>query len=282
MLGIKRSPEIMDRLRLLAGGGIDIHTQIVLCPGWNDGAHLEKTVADLATLGPRLLSIAVVPLGLTEHREGLPSMEPTTPEFCRDAIERIRPCQLRLAEERGEPILFLSDEFYLTAGVELPDYSDTDILPQLENGVGMVWDFMEPWPETDGALPESIEEPRAVAILTGPLGARVLGPLAERLSQVGNLKVELVPCENTLFGKSITVSGLLPGSDFLRTIREHPGYDRYLIPGNAVRAEGETFLDNMTLEELNRDAGGRVLAVHGACGELVDSVFEPLSVAGGL
>lgn len=279
MLGVKRSADILDTLGRLAEGGVDIHTQIVLCPGWNDGEQLEKTVRDLAALGPALLSIAVVPLGLTEHRQGLPEMTPTTPAFCRETVERMTPWQSRLTEERGEPVLFLSDEFYLMADMELPDYSETDILHQLENGVGMVWDFMAPWAETEAALPEAVDEPRSVAVLTGGLGAQVLRPVVERLSRVGNLRVELIPCENRLFGKSITVSGLLSGGDFLRTIREHPGFDRYLIPGNAVRAEGETFLDDMSLEELNREASGRVIAVHGASDDLVDSALESLSVA---
>lgn len=278
MLGVKRSTDIMDSLRRLAEGGVDIHTQIVLCPGWNDGEQLEKTIRDLATLGAPLLSIAIVPLGLTEHREGLPEMAPTTPGFCRDTVKRMTPWQERLIEERGEPVLFLSDEFYLMGGVELPDYSETDILHQLENGVGMVWDFMEPWAETEADLPESLEDARAVAVLTGGLGAQVLRPVVERLARIRGLKVELISCENTLFGKSITVSGLLSGQDFLKTIREHPGFDRYLIPGNAVRAEGETFLDDMTLEELNREAEGRVRAVHGASDDLAEAVLEPLNV----
>lgn len=279
MLGVKRSADVMDSLRRLAEGGIDIHTQIVLCPGWNDGAQLEKTVRDLATLGEPLLSIAVVPLGLTEHREGLPAMAPTTPAFCRETVERLGPWQQRLNEERGEPVLFLSDEFYLMGGVDLPDYSETDILHQLENGVGMVWDFMEPWAQAESDLPEAVTEARSVAVLTGGLGAQVLKPVIDRLSKVGGLKIELIPCENMLFGKTITVSGLLSGRDFLRTIGEHPGFDRYLIPGNAVRAEGETFLDDMTLEELNREASGRVVAVNGASDDLAGAVLEPLSGA---
>lgn len=277
MLGVRRSIPVMDSLRRLAVGGIDFHTQIVLCPGWNDGDQLEKTVRDLATLGPHLLSIAVVPLGLTEHREGLPDMTPSSPEFCRDTVRRITPWQQRLTEERGEPLLFLSDEFYLMGGVDLPDYSDTDILPQLENGVGMVWEFMEPWADAEASLPPELHEPRSVLILTGALGARVLSPVAQRLARIGKLSVEVAACENTLFGRSITVSGLLPGRDFLREIQNRPGFDRYLIPGNAVRAEGETFLDDMTLASLNAETGGRVVAVHGACGDLIDALLEPLT-----
>lgn len=274
MLGIKRSPPIMESLRRFAEGGIDIHTQIVLCPGWNDGDQLEKTVRDLSTLGDRLLSIAVVPLGLSDHREGLQKMEPVTPEICRSTLERMNPWQQRLIEERGEPVLFISDEFYLTADVPPPDYSESDVLPQLENGVGMVWEFLEPWDELEESLPDALERPVSVALLTGALGAKVLGPVVKRLSRIGNLRVELVVCENTLFGRSITVSGLLPGRDFLSAIQRHPGFDRYLIPGNAVRAEGEVFLDDMSLEALNAAAGNRVEAVQGTCEDLLEAVLQ--------
>jgi putative radical SAM enzyme (TIGR03279 family) len=281
MLGVKRAPAIMDTLGRLAEGGIDIHTQIVLCPGWNDGDQLERTIRDLATLGPRLLSIAIVPLGLTEHREGLPVMEPVTPGFCAATIKIMEPWQERLTRERGDPVLFISDEFYITADLPLPDYADTDVLPQLENGVGMVWEFMEPWSDIEVSLPPALDAPLSVAILTGALGARVLAPLVARLARIRGLHVELIACENSLFGKSITVSGLLAGRDFQRAIDQHPGFDRYLIPGNAVRAEGEVFLDDMSLEALNAATGRRVTAIHGNCEDLAEAIIHPIPAVTG-
>jgi putative radical SAM enzyme (TIGR03279 family) len=271
MLGAKSAPDIVETLKRLARGRIEFHTQIVLCPGWNDGAELDRTIDDLLPLRPHLLSIAVVPLGLTEHRRGLPKMTPVTPTSCRRTIDRIEPRQAKLRADCGEPIVYLADEFYVTAGRATPDYEGIDILHQLENGVGMVWEFMRGWKQAERALPRRLDSPRRVAILTGLLGARVLRPIARRLNAIENLTVDLIPIENSLFGRAITVSGLLPGRDFQRAIAENPGCDRYLIPGNAIRAEGEVFLDDMTLENLRAISSGRAFALEGDCEDLIEA-----------
>lgn len=274
MLGVKRAPDVMDRLRLLRDGEIEFHTQIVLCPGWNDGPELERTLKDLSTLHPRLLSIAIVPLGLTEHREGLPKMDPVTPSFCKRTIELVEPWQARFMKKYKEPLVYLADEFYVTADLPAPDYTGLDVLHQLENGVGMVWDFMSTWRQWVKRLPTKLERPRSVAVMTGLLGARVLRDPIERMRKIEGLRVEIIPCLNSLFGRSITVSGLLSGTDFLRGVAENPGFDQYLIPGNAVRAEGERFLDDMTLEDLNQRCGGRVAAIDGGVADLMTAILD--------
>lgn len=273
MLGVKRSNDVLDNLKTLAKGGIQFHSQIVLCPGWNDSKELDRTIRDLSKLHPHLLSIAIVPLGMTEHRENLPNMQPVTPRFCAEVIDQIEPQQEKLTKKFGEQVLFLADEFYVTANRPAPNYSGTEVLHQLENGVGMVWDFMRPWRSLVRKLPNRIEKKRRVAILTGQLGARVLKKLAVRLSEIRNLEVDIIPCVNGLFGRSITVSGLLTGGDFLRAISENPGYDRYLLPGNSVKADGGVFLDDMKLEDLNKSTGGRVAAIEGNCADLVKAVL---------
>lgn len=273
MLGVKRSNDVLDNLRRLARGRIEFHTQIVLCPGWNDGDELERTIRELEPLRPRLLSIAVVPLGLTEHRDHLPAMKPVSPSFCKDTIARVEPWQKRFKKKYGEPLVYLADEFYITADLPAPSYKGYDVLHQLENGVGMVWQFMTPWRRVERRLPASIGGPRRVAVLTGMLGARVLRPVVERLDAVGGLEVDLVPVTNSLFGKSITVSGLLAGRDFHRAIGENPGRDLYLIPGNAIRHDGGVFLDDMSLEDLRRTTGRTVRAIDGDCADLVAAVL---------
>ncbi|MCH8334150.1 DUF512 domain-containing protein [Candidatus Sumerlaeota bacterium] len=274
MLGVTRASDVLKDLRRLERGRIQFHTQIVLCPGWNDGRELERTLADLAKLRPSLLSIAIVPLGLTGHRANLPKMEPVTRGFCRKVIAQVEPLREELRDRDGQPILFLADEFYLTAGRAAPSYRDCDVVHQLENGVGMVWDFMMPWRKICRGLPSALGRSRSVAIVTGRLGARVLRNVAGRLSRVAGLRVEIVECPNTLFGESITVSGLLSGKDFQRAIGEHPGHDLYLIPGNAVRADGEVFLDDMRLEDLQRIAEGRLIAVDGNCSDMVEAILD--------
>ncbi|MFH0793836.1 MAG: DUF512 domain-containing protein, partial [bacterium] len=138
MLGNKTINDICEILRFLKSNEIEFHCQIVLCPGLNDGKQLEKTLRDLLDFCPALLSIAVVPLGLTAHRANLPSLPPVTSEFCRTVIKQIAPIQKEILREHGRPILFLSDEFFLRAGLRLPSYANSEVLHQLENGVGMV------------------------------------------------------------------------------------------------------------------------------------------------
>ena len=177
----------------------------------------------------------------------------------------------------GEPVVFLSDEFYLSADRPLPDYSDCDVLHQLENGVGMVWDFMEPWELAKTGLPERVDASRSVGLLTSKLGEIVIRPIAEALNEISGLRAEVLPCENGLFGKSITVSGLLSGGDFERTIAANPGHDLYLIPGNSVRAEGEVFLDNLSLADLKRRAGKSIQAIDGRSDDLIEAALAPLA-----
>lgn len=277
LLGTREAPPILATLQRLADGGIDFHTQIVLCPGLNDGVHLENTVSDLMALHPNLLSIAIVPLGLTDHRGRLPSLTPSDASFCARVIEQIEPVRAKAFDRYGEPVVFLSDEFYLSADRPLPDYSDCDVLHQLENGVGMVWDFMEPWERAKAGLPERVDASRSVGLLTGKLGEIVIGPIAEALNEISGLRAEVLPCENGLFGKSITVSGLLSGADFERTIAANPGHDLYLIPGNSVRAEGEVFLDNLSLADLKRRAGKSIQAIDGRSDDLIEAALAPLA-----
>ncbi len=272
MLGVKRSNNILENLERFARAGIQFHAQIVLCPGWNDGKELDRTIRDLFRFTPQLLSIAIVPLGLTDHRESLPRMEPVTPTFCKQVIHQVSNIQQTLKAKSAKQILFLADEFYVTADAPPPDYADCDVVHQLENGVGMVWEFLRPWRSAVRRLPEKMDAPRRVAILTGLLGARVLRRVVDRLNRIAGLRVEIIPCLNTLFGRSITVSGLLPGRDFLRAIAENPGFDCYLIPGNAVRAEGQVFLDDVTFDALNRSARGRAVALEGDCRDLIEGV----------
>lgn len=273
MLGVRRAPDILRNLRRLADGGIEFHAQIVLCPGLNDGPELNRTLSDLEAFIPALRSIALVPLGLTDHRGGLPRLEPVTPSFCRATIRRAEPWQRRFRRRRGRRLLYLADEFYVTAEAALPRYSADDALEQLENGVGMVWEFLRPWRRVRRALPARLRPPRRVAVLTGLLGARVLRPVMEGLRNVDGLAVDVIPLQNSLFGGAITVSGLLPGRDFARALAERPGYDAYLIPANAVRAEGEVFLDDLALASLKTLAGGRLAAIEGNCAELTRAIL---------
>jgi putative radical SAM enzyme (TIGR03279 family) len=273
MLGVKKAPPIMERLQFFIENGIQVHTQIVLCPGWNDGKELERTVDDLARLGEGILSIAVVPLGLTDFRKNLPELKPVTPRIARSVLRQGRRLQRIVNAGRDEPVLFYSDEWYLQARARWPRYKGLDVLHQLENGVGMLADFYNGFGEFGRKLPRKIPAPRRVAALTGILGAQALEPAIARLSKIKGLEIDCIPLANSLFGRSVTVSGLLPGKDFLRGIEKNPGYELYMIPANAVRPEGEVFLDNVPVEAIGKQHGGKVAIVEGGAIEFAEAAL---------
>jgi len=254
---VKRNIEpVLPMLQALTRENIYIHCQVVLCPGINDGEILRKTVRDLATLYPHLESVAVVPLGMTDHRQRLPKLQDITPEYARNFVKFCAEIQQETIQQIGYPLIFPSDEFYLIGDIEPPAYDQYPEIPQLANGVGMYYKFYQQVKDLiDYAA--TIDLPtRRVAAITTHQNRKVLGRLVEQInSRLAPLQVDLLCVTNTLFGAGITVSGLLPGKDFLEAIRSNPGYDRYLIPANALRQWDKRFLDDMSLEELRGLAG---------------------------
>lgn len=255
---VKRNIEpVVPMLKGLTDQNIYVHCQVVLCPGVNDGEILRKTVADLASLYPHVESIAVVPLGMTDHRERLPKLKDVTRDYAREFVGFCAELQEETCRKIGYPLIFPSDEFFLIGDLEPPPYDAYPEIPQLANGVGMYYRFYQEVEELM-AYAEGMELPaRRVAAITTHQNRKVLGRLVEQINtRLGPLHVDLVCVSNTLFGEGITVSGLLPGKDFLEAIRSNPGYDRYLIPANALRAWDKKFLDDMSMEDLVTLSGG--------------------------
>ena len=272
-----KAPPIIPLLRRLTAAGIAIHTQIVLCPGLNDGAVLEQTVSDLARLYPGVRSVAVVPVGLTVHRQNLPELAEVTPAYASTFLRLCESLQSRIQRETGFPLVFPSDEFYLIAGRTPPTYEDQDEIPQLENGVGMLAQFYRSLPEALANLPSKLAAPfRAVAVTTS-LGRKVIERLVALLNErVANLHVEIEVRTNSLFGPGITVTGLLPGADFISAVGAHPQADRYLIPENALRPWDNRFLDDVTLDDLQRRACNRVRVGGSTALSFVDALLGDL------
>lgn len=251
---------IVPLLRWFTKRNIYIHGQVVLCPGLNDGDVLERTALELCELHPKLESVAVVPLGLTDHRGRLAELKPVTPEYARAFLASMAKIQVKVRKKIGYPFIFPSDEWHLIAGVEPPGYSRYPEIPQLANGVGMVHKFYDGFADLCATLPPALPAPRRVAAITSPLGFQVLERLVEAMNRlVGGLELVLLPTTNTLFGEGITVSGLLPGGDFQRQIEANPGFDRYMIPDNALRSWDRRFLDDMTLEDLRLATGVEIV-----------------------
>ena len=227
---------------------IDLYTQLVLLPGRNDGDALDDTLEYLASR-PNIQAVAAVPVGLTGHRTNLPDLRPYRADEAQDVIRRVRAFQRRMLAERGTRFVFLSDEFYLTAREPLPGDAAYEGYPMLENGVGMVRDFLG-----DGlpTLPVRVAEPRRVLLATGTLFAPVLREAVRLLQQIDGLELEVRALENRTFGGVTTVAGLLAGRDFLTQIT--PGEaDLLLVSPNVLKYGTERMLDDRTLDDLRRD-----------------------------
>lgn len=265
---------IMELLRKLAEGGIQINCQLVLCPGINDGAELERSLDDLLSLAPQVHSIALVPVGLTNHREGLPELRTHTPEEAGQIIDTAHACAARCWTKYGSMIVWAADEFYLKAGRELLTDEHYEDYPQLDNGVGMVTllrtEFAAAVKNTEGD-----DLPHYATIATGVSAA----PIIEGLLKIArekwvNANWSVVPIENNFFGPNITVAGLVTGTDLLAQLdKEKIKGGRLLIPSVMLRHEGDMFLDSITLNELSEQLGVNVTPVPNDGWELLDALL---------
>ena len=253
LLGNATVPPLLPILSRLAGEGIVFHTQIVLCPGINDGSCLEGTIADLAALYPQVRSVAVVPVGLTSHRRHLPSLRPVDANYAAELLDRWETAARDLGEKLGEPFLFFADEFYLMAGRPFPPLEFYGDLPQVENGVGLV-----PLFQAEAAEVLAAAEPLApvsAILVTGMSALPLLETFAADLSRRTSATIICRAVENCLFGPSVTVAGLVAGRDVLATFAGMPASGTVLVP-DVMLKEGEgIFLDDLSVEELEEQLG---------------------------
>ena len=239
---------LMEKLEYLRAHGIDMHAQVVLVPGFNDGAALEKTVGDLYAMHDRMQSLSIVPVGLTRHRRELSELRPLTADEARTLVQQVEAWQARFRSEIGRGFVYLSDEMYLLAGLDFPDEEAYDGYPLMENGVGMSRDFLDELDYQREHLPDALDESRTLTLVTGALTAEFIEQrVAPVLRSVEHLDVQVVAAENLLFGDSVTVSGLLNYKSFYAALRPLADAgllgDLVLLPPDSVNFEG-LFLDN--------------------------------------
>ena len=260
MLGNKNAQDIIKNMKRLAAGGIRMHTQIVLCPGVNDGAHLERTIEDIARLVPAVLSIAVVPVGLTSHRKGLFPLRQFTRHEARSVIDDMQTVQRRFKRQFGTRLVFASDEFYVKAGQAVPPASFYEDFPQRENGVGMVAEFLREVRRT--RLPKRVKPIRAT-LITGVSFKNILHDALTTLRDVQGVHIRQVTVKNEFFGHSVTVAGLLAGQDILRTLKGKRLGDVVIIPANALKEDEDLFIDGMSLSEMSHKLSIQLVKAEG-------------------
>jgi putative radical SAM enzyme (TIGR03279 family) len=275
LLGRHDSPPIMPALRAFARERIEFHAQIVLVPGVNDGALLDRTISDLLGIWPACCSVGIVPVGLTSQRASLPVIQPVSPERARAVLGQVRRAQGSSLEAVGSRFVFAADELYYLAGEPIPLGSEYEGYPQLENGVGLARLFLDEFSEISSSLPQVVEPPRRLTVVTGVLGSQVLGPACDRLREVSGVELELVAVENQFFGQAITVSGLVVGRDIIRALSGLDPGQAVLIPDVMLRRGAAVFLDDLTPADIQQALGVRVLVIPATPRGLCDAVLAP-------
>ncbi len=248
LLGTK-VPEILPLLRRLVSAGIELHCQVVLCPGINDGAALEQTIADLADFYPQLASVAIVPVGLTQFRKKLPQLKKVTADDAISSLSLIHKFQQEFLLRHETRFVFPADELYLLAGQQIPAYADYEDFPQIENGVGLIAQFQHQAAEV--LLEAEVLELDKLTIITGVLFHDELVKFAEQFSLKTGVNLQVIAIENIFFGRDITVTGLVTGEDIVHQLKDLPLGDGLLIPDIMLKDGGELFLDDINIKKIN-------------------------------
>ncbi len=251
-----KDDKLLEKLEYLTSNGIDLHTQIVLCPGWNDGELLERTVADLHRLSPAILSLAIVPVGLTRHRDGLPFIQAVDETYARDFIPLAHDLDQRYRNSGGERLIFLSDEWFIRAGEKLPGTAYYGDFSQVENGVGQVREFLNKWLDLIGETDTILPKPTRITIGSGQLIAPLFREkFIPELNGYTNLTVNYIPITNDFYGDSVTVSGLLTGGDIIAQIKGHDLGDMVIFSDRILSETGIVTLDDMDLAKISDQLG---------------------------
>ncbi len=261
MMGNKRAGKVLEYIYRLAEAGIKMNTQLVLCPGYNDGEELTYTLNELGKLYPSVQSIACVPVGLTKCREGLCELSPFTKEQADDVVSRIEVYNKSFLCYNKTNIAYASDEFYLKAQRPMPGKERYGEFMQLENGVGL-------WTMLKEEVKEALEDftysgkKRTVTLATGAAAYPLIKELTDEvMAKCGGLSANVVKVENRLFGDKITVAGLICGEDFYNALKGTNLGDELLIPAVSLRREGDMFLDDMTIKTLSQRLNIKVTPV---------------------
>lgn len=274
MLGNKRGGETLDYLKKLCDSGIKVHCQIVLCPGYNDGVELDRTIRDLWEYQKSIESLAAVPVGLTSYREGLSNIKPFDRESATDVINQIEIWQKKFYEINERYFVFPSDEFYILADKPFPDYKMYKDFPQIENGVGLVVKFEKEF--EDGLTKYKSVKPqnKRVTVVTGISAYNIIRSMCNTLERIFNISIDVVQATNIFFGETVTVAGLLTGRDIISVLKGRELGDKVLIPNVTLRKGADVFLDDLTLEELISALDKNVVAVPVDGQELIKAVIE--------
>ncbi len=270
LLGNKAGGESLEYMKAFAKAGIVMNGQIVLCPGYNDGEQLQRTMEDMYAWG--FASCSVVPVGLTKYREGLSKLRPVDRETANAVIRQVDAFGEKCLAKRGTRLFFCSDELYIRAGLELPGEDYYEDYVQLENGVGMLRSLISEF-EAGLRLEDRSVEASPYTIATGVSAAPFLRELADRVRDQLGVQGQVAAIRNDFFGPSVDVAGLVTGGDLIRQLKGRDLGKRLLIPVNMLRHGGDVFLDGLHTGDVERELNVPVTVVEQDGFDLLDAVL---------
>ena len=251
-----KNDHLMDKLAYLTKNNIELHAQVVLMPGLNDGKYLDKTIKDLYSFHPGLRSLSIVPVGLTKHRENLPELKTVDSNYANDIIGNLSQKNSVYPTVFDHPFIFLSDEFYILSMQELPFSNEYGGLDLVENGVGQVRSFLDNFDKEKKYFPKNFKSKRSFSIVTGTLAYETLDRyVVSYLNKINNLNVNLFKINNDFYGDSVSVAGLLTAKDIISQLRGKNIGDSVWCSHRILNDEGKLTLDNWTLDEMSRELG---------------------------
>ena len=251
-----KDDNLLDKIKFLTDNGIELHAQIVLMPGINDGANMLKTIDDLHCYYPGMNSLTIVPVGLTKHREGLMKIDSVSPEYAKILLGQVNSLNKKFKTDAKRPFIFFSDEWYILAGEQLPTPDFYKPLDLIENGVGQVPAFLDDFEKNKDKLPKSFPNPTEFSIVTGTLMEGIFKEkIMPRLNSIKNLKVNLYPIVNDFYGDMVTVTGLLSGKDIIKQLKGKQLGQAVWTSYRVLNDEGTLTLDDMTLDQISSELG---------------------------
>ena len=273
LMGLKKDDMILEKIKLLHDNGIDMHTQIVLCPGLNDDEVLARTVEDLYRYHRHIISLAIVPVGLTDHRFGLHEIRKVDAPYACALLDKVEAWQKKFRNEIGRAFVYCSDEFHIVAGRPIPDEAYYDGFPQTENGVGLVRSFLMDFAAQSRQFPKKLSAKRKLTLATAELASGfMMREIFPMLDHIVNLDVALEVVQNVLFGRSVTVAGLLSGKCLVSSLQDKELGDLLLLPPDILNNDA-LFLDDMTVPQLEKTLNVPVMVYDGRWAD----VFETLA-----
>ncbi|MBD2445848.1 TIGR03279 family radical SAM protein [Nostoc sp. FACHB-152] len=275
LLKNQRAGQIMEQIRWFQERRLQIHAQVVVCPGINDGEHLERTIKDLASFYtgdvPAVASVAVVPVGLTRFRPQEDELIPVTKEKAQEVISQVRSLAQQFRQQFGSNVVWLADEWYLIAREELPTESEYEEYPQIDNGVGSIRLFLKQFASAAAELlPAKVYPQRKLTWVVGNAVEKAFQPILQRLNSVEGLEVNMYALASDYWGQTISVTGLLTGHDLLLNLKDKDLGDGILLPNVMLKYGELVFLDDVSVEELERQLNTKIFPIAGVT-ELINT-----------